>query len=306
MKVFRSFIEARGIRNPVVTTGSFDGVHIGHKTILKRLRALAEMHNGESVLITFDPHPRKVLYPDTAGKDLKLILSQKEKLELLSEAGLDNIIIIEFTKEFARTTSEEFVRDFLTGSLGARVIVVGFNHHFGFNKEGDYKQLWEWQKKYGFLAEEIPEQDVENETVSSTKIRKAISEGYIQRANAYLDHFYIVIGRPERYSCEICSELPDFFNIDFSDDCKLLPSPGIYAVTAENDVFCSKAMAVIIKEPEKQPALLAHFFGEFTNDSDRNLRLSFHKRVQGSVNLHDPSNIARIHSAVKEISELIY
>ena len=99
MKVFRSFSEARGIRNPVVTTGSFDGVHIGHKTILKRLRALAEMHNGESVLITFDPHPRKVLYPDTAGKDLKLILSQKEKLELLSEAGLDNIIIIEFTKE---------------------------------------------------------------------------------------------------------------------------------------------------------------------------------------------------------------
>ncbi|HOW39733.1 MAG TPA: FAD synthetase family protein [Bacteroidales bacterium] len=306
MKVFRSFSEARGIRNPVVTTGSFDGVHIGHKTILKRLRALAEMHNGESVLITFDPHPRKVLYPDTAGKDLKLILSQKEKLELLSEAGLDNIIIIEFTKDFARTTSEEFVRDFLTGSLGARVIVVGFNHHFGFNKEGDYKQLWEWQKKYGFLAEEIPEQDVENETVSSTKIRKAISEGYIQRANAYLDHFYIVIGLPEKYSCEICSELPQFFNIDFRDDCKLLPSPGIYAVTAESDVYCSKAMAVIIKEPEKQPALLAHFFEELINDSDRNLRLSFHKRVQGSVNLQDPSNIARIHSAVKEISELIY
>src|SRR5512137_638102 len=99
MRVFRGFNEAGVIRNPVVTTGSFDGVHIGHKTILARLKMLAEKHDGESVLITFDPHPRKVLYPETAGKDLKLINSQEEKLWLLQKAGLDNIIIIEFTRE---------------------------------------------------------------------------------------------------------------------------------------------------------------------------------------------------------------
>jgi len=143
MKIFRSFDEARNIINPVVTTGSFDGVHIGHKTILNRLRMLAEKYNGESVLITFDPHPRKVLYPDTAGKDLKLINSQEEKLDLLEKAGLDNVIIVEFTREFSKVTSEEFVRDFLHGILHSKVVVAGFNHHFGFNKEGDYKQLWD-------------------------------------------------------------------------------------------------------------------------------------------------------------------
>ncbi|MBK7133754.1 MAG: FAD synthetase family protein [Bacteroidales bacterium] len=142
MKIFRSFEDAKVIKNPVVTTGSFDGVHIGHKTILNRLKMLAEKQNGESVLITFDPHPRKVLYPDTAGKELKLINSQEEKLALLEKAGLNNVIIIEFTKEFSRVTSEQFVRDFLHGILHAKVVVVGFNHHFGFNKEGDYKQLW--------------------------------------------------------------------------------------------------------------------------------------------------------------------
>ncbi|MCJ7447123.1 MAG: adenylyltransferase/cytidyltransferase family protein [Bacteroidales bacterium] len=177
MKVFRSFEEAKGIKNPVVTTGSFDGVHIGHKTIIRRLKMLADKHNGESVLITFYPHPRKILYPDTAGKDLKLINSQEEKLELLRKAGLDNVIIIEFTREFSTITSEQFVRDYLYSVLKSKVVVVGFNHHFGFNKEGDYKQLWGWREKYNFDAEEIPEQEVQHETVSSTKIRQAISEG---------------------------------------------------------------------------------------------------------------------------------
>ena len=167
MRIFRSFEEAKNIVNPVVTTGSFDGVHIGHKTILNRLRMLADKYYGESVLITFDPHPRKVLYPDTAGKDLKLINSQEEKLDLLEKAGLDNVIIVEFTREFSKITSEQFVRDLLHGILHAKVVVVGFNHHFGFNKEGDYKQLWEWQEKYHFEAEEIPEQEVQHETVSS-------------------------------------------------------------------------------------------------------------------------------------------
>jgi riboflavin kinase/FMN adenylyltransferase len=101
MKIFRGFDEARGIKNAVVTTGSFDGVHVGHKTILNRLKNLAEKENGESVLITFDPHPRKILYPESTGRALKLINSQEEKLLLLQEAGLENVIIVEFTKEFS-------------------------------------------------------------------------------------------------------------------------------------------------------------------------------------------------------------
>lgn len=306
MNIFRSFEEARGIRNPVVTTGSFDGVHIGHKTILKRLKTLADLHNGESVLITFDPHPRKVLYPETAGKDLKLINSQQEKLELLSKSGLDNVIIIEFTREFSKITSEEFVRDLLHGILNAKVIVAGFNHHFGFNKEGDYKQLWSWQEKYSFLAEEIPEQEVENETVSSTKIRKAISEGYIQRANAYLDHYYIVIGKPDAFQTENADGIPDMIKISIIEECKLLPSAGIYAVSAESGSSRSKAMALIMEDFNRTTELLVSFYEEFPFSPGNNITLSFHKKVQGSVNLSDAKFRSRILSAREEISELIY
>ncbi len=306
MNVYRSFEEARGIKNPVVTTGSFDGVHIGHKTILKRLRSLAELHNGESVLITFFPHPRKVLYPETAGKDLKLINSQQEKLELLAKAGLDNVIIIEFTLDFSRITSEQFVRDFIHDLLKAKVVVAGFNHHFGFNKEGDYKQLWGWQEEYNFIAEEIPEQEVENETVSSTKIRKAISEGYIQRANAYLDHYYIIMGKIQQPAAVDNGDLPLLYSVPLTEEGKLLPSPGIYAVTAVISTCYSKAMVLICSNCNGYPEVLVDFFDPLPVSSDISVTLSFHKRIHGAVNPSDAKANRAILSAKYEISELIY
>ena len=303
MKIFRGFEQAKGIRNPVVTTGSFDGVHIGHKTILNRLRLLAEKYDGESVLITFDPHPRKVLYPETAGKGLKLINSQEEKLELLRKAGLDNLIVVEFTREFSKTTSEEFVREYLHEMLKARVVVVGFNHHFGFNKEGDYKQLWSWREKYDFEAEEIPEQEVEHETVSSTKIRKAISEGYIQRANAYLDHYYMVMGTPEKN--------PSFFDYSFvriplTEECKLLPATGIYAVSVISGQVNSKGMAIIHEAADKNHEVVVHIFENENIFSGKNATILFHKRVHGSLSATDPKIASIMSNAKDEISDLIY
>lgn len=305
MKIFRSFEEARNIINPVVTTGSFDGVHIGHKTILNRLRMLADKYNGESVLITFDPHPRKVLYPDTAGKDLKLINSQEEKLDLLEKAGLDNVIIVEFTREFSKITSEQFVRDLLHGILQAKVVVVGFNHHFGFNKEGDYKQLWEWQEKYHFEAEEIPEQEVYHETVSSTKIRQAISEGYIQRANAYLDHYYIIKGKPENYAIDHLN-LPALVKIPLTEECKILPSPGIYAVSVESGSVAYKGMTIIYRSQNKPSEVLLNVFGEENSESHNKVTISFHKKIHGAVDFSDVRAISKINLAKEEISELIY
>jgi riboflavin kinase/FMN adenylyltransferase len=306
MKIFRNFDEAKVIRNPVVTTGSFDGVHIGHKTILNRLNMLAEKYDGESVLITFDPHPRKVLYPETAGKDLKLINSREEKLNLLQNTGLDNVIIIEFTNEFSKITSEEFVRDFLHCKLNVKVIVVGFNHHFGFRKEGDYKQLWGWQKKYNFEAEEIPEQEVQHETVSSTKIRQAISSGYIQRANAYLDHYYFIIGKPEKYYPVMQSDAPVLFKIPLAEKCKLLPSEGIYAVTVENRSFSSKGMVIIHLNKGYNPEVLLHIFDETDFSSKKKLNIYFHKKIHSAVNLSDSKALVKINIAREEISELIY
>jgi riboflavin kinase/FMN adenylyltransferase len=306
MKIFRSFEDAKVIKNPVVTTGSFDGVHIGHKTILNRLKLLAEKHNGESVLITFDPHPRKVLYPDTAGKDLKFINSQEEKLTLLEKAGLDNVIIIEFTKEFSHVTSEQFVRDFLHGKLHARVVVVGFNHHFGFNKEGDYKQLWSWQEKYSFEAEEIPEQEVYHETVSSTRIRQAISEGYIQRANAYLDHYYIVIGKPESSEFMNITELPALLRVPVTEECKILPSPGIYAVSVELGSLYSKGMAVINRESGEKAEVLVNIFDDNKLFQSSKVSILFHKKIHGAVNLSDYNSFLKVNAAKDEIADLIY
>jgi riboflavin kinase / FMN adenylyltransferase len=306
MKIFRGFEEAKNIINPVVTTGSFDGVHIGHKTILERLRKLAIKYNGESVLITFDPHPRKVLYPDTAGKDLKLINSQEEKLDLLEKAGLDNVIIVEFTKEFSKVTSEEFVRDYLHGVLNAKVVVVGFNHHFGFNKEGDYKKLWEWQGKYHFEAEEIPEQEVYHETVSSTRIRQAIHEGYIQRANAYLDHYYIIMGKPENYPNESIPDLPSLVKIPLTEECKILPSPGIYAVSVESGSLNSKGMTIIHRRIDTSSEVLLNVFDDMKLYSDKEITISFHKKIHGSVDFADSRAVSKINLAIEEISDLIY
>jgi len=306
MKIFKSFEEAKQIINPVVTTGSFDGVHIGHKTILNRLRMIAEKNNGESVLITFDPHPRKVLYPDTAGKDLKLINSQEEKLDLLEKTGLDNIIIVEFTREFSKITSEQFVRDLLIGILGAKVVVAGFNHHFGFNKEGDYKQLWDWQEKYHFEAVEIPEQEVFHETVSSTHIRQAISEGNIQRANAYLDHYYIIQGKPEKHQIVTTLKLPALVKIPITEECKILPSPGIYAVSVEMGPDISKGMVIIHVGPDNTSEVLLNIFNEMNRTTGTKITISFHKKIHGAVNFSDNRSISKINLAFEEISELIY
>jgi riboflavin kinase / FMN adenylyltransferase len=307
MKVFRNFEEAKVIRNPVVTTGSFDGVHLGHKTILNRLRMLAEKNNGESVLITFYPHPRIVLYPDTAGKDLKLINSQEEKLELLRKAGLDNIIIIEFTKEFAKTTSEQFVKEYLVDILHTKVVVAGFNHHFGFNKAGDYHQLWEMGAKYNFIAEEIPEQEVQHETVSSTLIRKAISAGYIQRANAYLDHYYIIMGVTELYDSDSLPDTISFYKIQIIEDTKLLPASGIYAVSAGNDSALSRGMVVVYKNSQTETEVILHPFDREKIYSGQKTTLFFQKKVSGSIESANQNIISGIlQSAISEISDLIY
>lgn len=303
MRIFTSFDDAAVIRSPVVTTGTFDGVHIGHKTIIKRLKKLASEYNGESVLITFHPHPRAVLYPESAGRGLKLICSQEEKTELLRKAGLDNVIVIEFTKEFSHITSEEFVRDFLCGILKARVIVAGHNHHFGFNQEGDYRRLWEWRSRYGFEAEEIPMQEVQNETVSSTRIRQALSEGYIQRANAYLDHFYIIIGTAVRGDNILPADLP-LIRIPVTEKTKLVPPQGLYAVTTAADAFYSRGMAYIKGTHDGESDVFLHLENYENDIPGKRMTLFFHKRL-ASYKPENPLDES-IADGIREMHELIF
>jgi riboflavin kinase/FMN adenylyltransferase len=214
----------------VVTVGSFDGVHVGHRVILSRLNTLASAAGGESVLITFYPHPRKVLYPETTGKMLSMISTREEKLLLLEETGLDHLIILHFTRDFARVTSEEFVREYLVGKLHAHTIVVGFNHHFGYNQEGNYEYLYRVRERYHFQVEEIPEQEIQHETVSSTKIRKALKEGNIQRANAYLEHHFLILAELNKDTDSLKKYRQPALRLIIKDSEKLIPPPGLYAV----------------------------------------------------------------------------
>jgi riboflavin kinase/FMN adenylyltransferase len=293
MKVHYSFDDFDQIKNPVVTTGTFDGVHIGHMVILNRLKQLAAEINGESVLITFHPHPRKVLFPDKT-KDLKLINTQREKNHLLQEAGLDRLFIINFTLEFSKTTSHDFVNKILLEKLGAKIIIVGFNHHFGHNREGDYSYLYKLADEKNFKVEEIPEQDIENEAVSSTRIRKAISEGHIMRANAYLNHQYFIFGN--------IRNLSKYYFVEIEEKDKLLPPTGTYAAIIKQNQAEAKCLAVV----ENQEMFVQVIFSEeFTPKKGELSELYFHKRV----NLYDDVHNLRetdLQEDFKIVNELIY
>ena len=275
MLVHRS-LEGLSIQKSVVTTGSFDGVHIGHKTILNRLRAIARDTGGVSVLVTFYPHPRKVLYPNTQGRDLMMINTQREKIHLLEKCGLDHLVIVPFTLEFSRTTSVDFIRKILVGKLHATCVVVGFNHHFGHNREGNYDYLYELGKFYNFAVEEIPEQDIHNEFVSSTKIRKAILEGNIQRANAYLDHEFFMIG-PLRQEVQEAGGFT-WFEVVPEEVEKELPPDGIYAGSVTESLNRQKVMIRIVREQER-PKVEIHFIDP-VNRYGPEVYLTFHKKIR--------------------------
>jgi riboflavin kinase/FMN adenylyltransferase len=312
MKIFYSLDQAKGIPNPVVTTGTFDGVHVGHQVIIRRLNKLAEDIGGESVLITFHPHPRKVLYPETQGKGLMLICSQKEKIELLKNTGLQNLIILNFTIEFSKISSHSFIEDLLVGKLRAKTIVVGFNHHFGHNREGDYEYLYKLSRKHGFEVEEIPEQDIQNESVSSTKIRTALLDGNIQRANAYLDHYYMIIGDfylNEERSNELELKI---FDVKSDEDVKLIPPDGVYAVNLETSKGITKGMLSvsgrISGESSFSDKLRLEFYPLSDIDQQGNLiTIYFHKRIRDkSLDQHSEIIKNQIVRDIKEVEELIY
>lgn len=294
MQVHESMENLTAIPSPVVTMGSFDGVHAGHRVIIQRLNQLAKRVGGSSVLITFHPHPRKVLYPETAGKALRLINSPVEKIRLLEETGLDHLIILEFTLEFSRTTSGDFVKHYLVDRLRAHTIVVGFNHFFGHNKEGSYDSLYQLRKSHGFEVEEIPEQEIQHETVSSTKIRKALKEGNIQRANAYLDHHYFMFAQLQSHGGYSLRYQHPCFIVRHHDPLKLLPPPGSYAVSLQTDQGPEKGFLYIGTEE-----MLLLLTDPQVSASHVEAGIRFHKRIAGAEIL-DPIR------DLEAVSELIY
>lgn len=228
MKVYSNIVDFKGVKSPIVTTGTFDGVHLGHQKLISRLKDVAREENGETVLLTFSPHPRMVLFPD--DNELKLLNSLPEKIELLENYGVDHLIVYPFTKEFSRLTSTEFVRNILVNSIQTKRLVIGYNHHFGRNREGSFEHLKEYGPLYGFDVEEIPAKDVDHIEVSSTKIRNALLIGDVKTATNYLGHEYTLTGTVVKGKQLGRTIGYPTANLLINDQYKLIPGDGVYAV----------------------------------------------------------------------------
>ena len=211
----------------MVTTGVFDGVHLGHKVIVSSLIAAAKNNNGVSLLVTFDPHPRFVLQENC---DLKLINTLDEKIYLLEKSGIDYLLIIPFTKEFSNISSLEFVKDILVNQLKTKKLIIGYDHHFGKNREGSFEHLKQFGPIYGFDVQEIPVQDVNNINVSSTKIRMALEEGNLSLAKQLLGYSYFLSGEVVKGNQNGQKIGFPTANISLINEVKIIPKNGVYAV----------------------------------------------------------------------------
>lgn len=229
MQVHRNIDALPLIPNAVVTIGTFDGVHAGHKQIIHQLKQEAKQVGGQSVLITFHPHPRKVL----AGQPIQLINTLDEKIELLAGQGLDHLVIVPFTKEFSNLSADEYVHDFLIGKFHPHTVIIGYDHRFGHDRKGDYLLLEKYAAHSDFELKEIPAYVIDSLTVSSTRIREAIRSGNIQIAHELLGYDFFFEGKViEGNKLGRTLGYPTA-NLSMDENEKLVPGDGIYAVEAE-------------------------------------------------------------------------
>lgn len=238
------------VKGPVpgaATIGTFDGLHLGHRKIISQLIAAAQRVGGESTVISFHPHPRLVLFPE--DNPLRLLHTLEERIAAFRAIGVDNLLLVPFTKEFSRLSSERFIDEILVQTVGIHTIVIGYDHHFGKNRTGGLKELQDAGAIRGFEVEEIPAEQVDSANVSSTKIRKALQEGDIATANRYLSYAYPLtgtvvhgqkLGRTIGYPTA---------NIQPDDPYKLIPGEGVYVVGVAGEFGTRYGMCNIGRKP---------------------------------------------------------
>ncbi len=281
----------------VVTIGTFDGVHIGHKKIIQKLVENSRVNGLKSVLLTFFPHPRMVLQKES---NLKLINTIDEKIAILETLGLDQLVIHPFDKEFSRLTALEFVRDILVNTLKTKKIIIGYDHRFGRNRNANIKDLIEYGSTFDFEVEEITAQEINDVSVSSTKIRRALEEGNIEKANSYLGYEFMLTGRVVRGKALGRTLNFPTANLHIEENYKLIPKEGAYVVKStieETDYF---GMMNIGNNPTvdgKQQSIEVHFF-----DFDRDL---YDQKVQVSLlkHLRDEQKFDSIDALKKQLEE---
>jgi riboflavin kinase/FMN adenylyltransferase len=307
MKIYHGLDDFSKLDFAVVTSGTFDGVHVGHQKILTRLKEIASRNNGETVVITFWPHPRLVLHPE--DDSLKLLNTFEEKAELLKKYGVQHLIRIPFTKEFSQLTSEDFIKKILVEKIGTKKLVIGYDHHFGKNREGSFEQLVEKGPAYGFEVEEIPRQDVDHVGVSSTAIRKAIEEGDMETATHFLGNPYSVSGRVvagDRIGRQLGFPTA---NIEVESKYKLIPADGIYAVTVMHENQSYGGMLYIGNRPtvdgvrKSIEVNIFHFAKEVYGES---LTVLIHKRTRADKKFNSLEELkAQLHHDEIDAKEIL-
>lgn len=264
----------------MVTIGTFDGVHIGHKKIIARLIEMAKKTKLEAVILTFFPHPRMVLQKDT---EIKLINTIKERIQILENTGIDSLVVHPFTKEFSRLSAEEYVRDFLVEQLHVGHVIIGYDHRFGRNRNASITELATYGMQHDFTIEEISKQDIEDVAVSSTKIRKALEEGNIKLANKYLGYNFMLtgivvkgkeLGRTLNYPTA---------NLHIEESYKLIPKNGVYVVkSCIDNTTCFGMMNIGINPTVggSERSIETHFFDVSLNLYDKIIQLELLDRIR--------------------------
>ncbi len=284
MRIFEGLENVGQIKNPVVTIGTFDGVHIGHQKIIQQLILEAKKIDGESVLITFHPHPRLVLFPD--NHNLQLLQTQAEKLQTLAENGLENVIILPFSKEFAQLSALDFVQTVLYKSLKAKKIIIGYDHQFGNDRKGNIDFLIAHANDFNYDVIEIPAEEINEVNVSSTKIRTALQDGSVEIANAFLNKPFELSGtviKGEQLGRTIGFPTA---NLDLNDSTKLIPANGVYAVKVQlqNEEKSYFGMMNIGYRPtvsQAQKQSIEIYLFDFQADLyEAHLKVSLYKRIR--------------------------
>jgi riboflavin kinase / FMN adenylyltransferase len=279
MKVFTQLELLPAFKNAVVTIGTFDGVHKGHRMILQQLRREAQKYGGETVLVTFHPHPRKVL-----GKQLQVLSTPEERVQLLEKQEVDNLVIVPFDESFASMEADTYVRDFLVKYFHPCHLIIGYDHRFGKDRSGDYHLLEKMGPDFGFTVKEIPEQVMNDSIISSTRIRQAIVEGDVTTATAYLGYPYFFSGTVvEGNKMGRTLGFPTA-NLHIADPDKLIPARGVYAVRVDlPDGTSAKGMMNIGVRPTVGGNTLVievHVFDFDGNLYDTSLRVHVVERLR--------------------------
>ena len=276
MQVIRDIREFPQLAHAVVTSGTFDGVHVGHQKIIQRLINRTRKSNGQSVVITYWPHPRIVLSP--SGPPVQLLCTIEERIAQLNQFPIDYLLIIPFTREFASLESRQYIQQILLDAINTKELVIGYDHRFGKNREGSFEYLQQNAATFGFTVEEIPAQDIDAITVSSTKIRHALDKGDIRTANSFLGHAYSLTGRVVHGKKLGRTIGYPTANIVVPEDYKLIPAQGIYAVRVQVAGKIYGGMLSIGNNPTvggTEQTIEVHIFDFDQDIYDQNITLFF-------------------------------